>query len=570
MQLLPTIIIVALLGFFIILTLALFIWHCRRTRARRQTRCSDESQAKPARKMILRDGKVIPVSQAIDTASTREPYSLDLESPDIEKQFDFDVEKGFTRQRSARASKRASRRSLRSPQKDRPTWTAGRPPWLQKTPEAGQRQPREVQQKLKPTVQPRPRDRSRSIPRPSLINIERRGSSQTGRSHQSNEPVPSLPSQVRPPEEPMPSLARQRRGSDMTPEMQRKRRGMGITESLYNAYKGPGPWGGEVHELPASPVVIPGAARAVASSTRSSGYRWSVPATASLYSSVPPTVSFVGSSRAVSLPDSVKPPPPLFSKVKYSPHVSFAPTHDLNRQSFLSMTDSPTSSTSTERAFLGPKLPNLSTSEPPVAPTPTDLPTTTANELLTYNEQSRPVRAPPVLAPNAFEVVERVRAFGRLHQERPFSTVQRRERPFSATSRRPPSIEIDIPHTERGSMSFFDHTPPPSTTGKGKELTRGPSVMSDRSGITIASSEISSNWTIGKAELVNIYPSVADEDGKQQSETPGSEVPSAIGRATPPYAKMLRSKFGQYPKGRRDKALPTLPKSPLSQFPPGF
>ena len=564
MQLLPTIIIVALLGFFMTLTFALFIWHWRRTRVRRQGRRNDKCQSKPARKLTLRDGKVIPTSEACDTVSTREPYSLDLESLDIGKHFEFDVEKGFTNQRSAKASKRTSRRSLQSLQKDLVTWSPGRPPWLQKTPGLSKRQSRELQQHSKPP--PRPRDRSRSIPKPSLINIERRGSSQTARSLQSTEAVPPLSSRIRQPVETRLLFAKERRGSDMTPEMLQKRRGMGITESLYNAYKGPGPWRGDVHELPTSPIVLPGPAKTVAGSTRNSRQRWSLPATGSVYSSIPTTASFIGSSRAVSQPDSIQPPPPLFSKVKYSPHVSFAPVHDINRQSFLSMTDSPTSSTSTERAFLGPKVPHPSILENH----------TTSNQLLaatsnipTYNEQSRPIRAPSLPTPNALEVIERVRAFGRQRRERPSSTIQQQDLPSSIESRRPPSIEVEIPHTETGSMSFFDPTPTPTNLGKGKELIRGASVMSNRSGLTIASSEISSNWTIEKAELVNIYPSVGDEELEQQSRNTESEAPSLSERATPPYAKMLRSKFGQYPRGRRDKALPTLPKSPLSQFPPG-
>ncbi|KAL9099602.1 MAG: hypothetical protein Q9163_004922 [Psora crenata] len=569
MQLLPTIIIVALLGFFIILTLALFLWHWRRTRLRRHNRRSDESPTKPARKLTLRDGKAIPRSEALDTASTREPYSLDLESSDIEKQFKVDMEKDIPKQHARKASKRASRRSLRSTQKERPTWTPGRPPWLQKTPEVSKQHSKEPQQKLEPTGRPKPRERRRSIPRPSLITIERRGSSQTRRSRLSSEPVPSLSSHMRQSEESKPSPARQRRGSDSTLELQRKRRGMGISESLYNAYRGPGPWGGETHQLPPSPALLPSPAESEAGSAKKSGYRWSVPASASVQASIPDTAGFASSSRAVSQPDALQPPPPLFSAVNYRPHVSFAQTNDLNRQSFLSMTDSPASSTSSERAFPGPKVVYPTIKEPQTASTSIS---TAASKPPVYNEQSRPVRAPSFPTPNAVEVVERVRAFGRQYREEQPSTEQRRGRDLSTAGPRPPSIEVEIPHTESGSMSFFDATPTAGNIVRGKELIRGPSVMSDRSGMTIASSEISSNWTIGKAELVNIYPSVGDEQS-----TPGIEgsesmsvAPSPSDRATPPYAKMLRSKYGQYPRGRRDKALPTLPKSPLSQFPPGF
>ena len=669
MQLLPTIIIVALLSFFLILTITLFIWHWTRTRKQLADSHNRALPGKPPRRMTLRDGKAIPSNLAHDTASTRQRYSLDLESLDVEKDFDFDAERGFTKPLRQKASKRSSRHSLKSLRRDLgQSWTPGRPPWLQKSPDLVDRHSKRVAEVNQPRRRSKPRDRSRSIPRPSLINIERRGSSQT---RKSSEPQPP----------PLPRQSGGRRASTQThisSEAVQKRRAMGISESLYNAYKEHTPWTGEVHDLPTQTMVMPGPARTIASSTRdSTAHRWSLPATSSLHSSIPVTASFVGSSRAVSEPESIQPPPPLFYRRESEPRMSLAPTQDANRKSFLTMTDSPTSSTSTERAFLGPKdgippvppLPDLSKADTSAMPTAKDIPE--------YNEQSRPRKLDSDPPPNPLDVVERVRAFGRqrrpqvkseyedpvsplgpsppapsqpasayLHNVYPFPEVPRsetsrrqrprttiphrpsmasntsapRERPrttvprqashssriegahdialgnefpagfdFDAErafgqmpeapkrksqfgSRRPPSIEVDIPHVERGSLSFLDHPTPtshPTPSTPGHPLRRGPSVMSDRSQMTIASSEISSNWTIGKAELVNIYPSLADDDDLGTAESSRNSVRESD-RRTPPYAKMLRSKFGQYPKGRRDKALPTLPKSPLSQFPPGF
>ena len=653
MQLLPTIVIVALLGFFSVLTFALFLWHRQRLRLLNQEKPRNEPKTSPTRRLTLRDGKAIPHDQARDTASTRERYSSGLPSPDIEKHFDFDVEKGFIKADTEKAKKRSSRHSMKSLRRERgQSWAPGRPPWLQRAPEASDF-PAVPNIKVQPPTRSKPRDRSRSIPRPSLINIERRGSSQTQKSFE-----PRQHSQTR-----ASAGTRSSSQTQMTAEMQHKRHAIGITESLLNAYKGHTPWSGEVHKIPRvpkSPVILPGPAKSVAGSLRSSVNRWSTPAAASVHATIPPSASFIGSSRAVSQSDSIQPPPPLFSSAEYkstppetsveyrpssnratplvspleyrrspdrtspdrpsplvSPieekpthRVSFAPTqdysatHDINRRSFLAMTESPTSSTSTERAFLGPK------EVVPIVPNQVDTAAEPSNkiaEIPPYNEQSRPMlySAP---TPNALEVVERVRAFGRLRRERPPSLLEQREtlseafqlrdrsdgavrkrysiprsvqeqdRPISiaqrrpqssgAISKRPPSIEIDIPHFERGSlgsMSFFNSTPTP--TRREHDLRRGPSVMSNRSGLTIASSEISSNWTIGKAELVNIYPSVADDEDLVEEEPEGVRESD---RATPPYARMLRSKFGQYPKGKRDKALPTLPKSPLSQFPPGF
>ena len=83
----------------------------------------------------------------------------------------------------------------------------------------------------------------------------------------------------------------------------------------------------------------------------------------------------------------------------------------------------------------------------------------------------------------------------------------------------PPPLQDTPPHLdtpEFGEKSFFD-----SATSSDEPvplqrdpLQRGVSVMSNRSVLTIASSEISSNWTIGNAKLVNIYPSVANKLGR--------------------------------------------------------
>ena len=358
----PTIIILALLAFFILLTLVLFIWYWQRNRVKEQGVSNQQSPFRSPRRLTLRDGKAIPHEIALEMPNERDRYSLDLQSPDVEKEFEYDVEKGFTKPPQPKSSKRASRHSLKNLLTERgQTWAPGKPPWLQKPPEVQDPYTR-PRPRIKPSTHSTPRNRSRSIPRPSLINIERRGSSQTPRRSSDSQPV----------QPPRHSIGRRASSqAQATPEVQQKRRGMDITESLFNAYKGPTPWAKEVHELPPSTVVMPGPGKSVASSTQSSGYRWSVPATASFDSSIPPTASFVPSTRAISDPDPVQPPRPHFSNVDYTPHVSFAQTQETNRQSFLSMTPSGTSSTSSEHAILGPKSPpplltKISSNEAPV------------------------------------------------------------------------------------------------------------------------------------------------------------------------------------------------------------
>lgn len=662
MDLLPTIIILALLAFFVVLTSTLLLWYWKRNRALRRTNFNQASRVNAPRKLTLRDGKAIPHDLVLEALSDTDRYSLDLQSPGIEKEFEYDVEKGFTKTTPPKSSKRTSRQSFKNTLAEQgKTWIPGKPPWLIHPPSPpGQLPaPKAASEKVMKPTKSKHRDRSRSIPRPSLINIERRGSGQTQRS---SDPPPR--------KKPRQSIGRRASSQiHMTPEMQEKRKGMDITESLFNAYKGTTPWAAEVHELPPSSVVMPGPAKTVASSTRSSSQRWSVPASVSVQSSIPPAASVVGSSRVVSEAEPVRPPPPLFAKVDYqSPRGSFAPTQEVNRKSFLTITESRTSSTSSEHAILGQNEPIPVMTESPLTPpsalTTASAPTVPAEAPL-YSRQLRPLKTMSVPAPNPPEVLERVRAFGRRHRDRPVSgetrtpkdpkltrslerpislagrrqvssellkqlqrprssvkhddgtkdlvqqleetanlvqrqsiaasrahsregptsmprqlsesghrgqekssnlpTVQERRRIARTASKRPPSIEVDIPHVERGSLSFFDSTPTPPRSGH--LLQRGPSVMSNRSGFTIASSEISSNWTIGKAELVNIYPSVADENEEEYEsvrESLHEQVRySQSSRRTPPYAKMLRSKYGQYPKGMRDKALPTVPKSPL-------
>ena len=207
---------------------------------------------------------------------------------------------------------------------------------------------------------------------------------------------------------------------------------------------------------------------------------------------------------------SMQRPAPLDLNPEAGGRVRFAQTWEVSRQSFLSVTESPLSASVSS---LEPTSPEVRA--PP--PSTTELPQ---------------FQTPPPPTPKEIEAELEPEMVARLD--------------------RPPSIDVDIPHLSTFS-SFFGT--PNLSEHHSSDLHRGPSVLSNRSGITIASSEISSNWTIGNAQLVNIYPSVGEASSSLR---PQEE------RHTPPYAKTLRSKYGRYPRGRRDKALPTLPKSPLS------
>ncbi|MCJ1280504.1 hypothetical protein MMC21_008333 [Puttea exsequens] len=197
-------------------------------------------------------------------------------------------------------------------------------------------------------------------------------------------------------------------------------------------------------------------------------------------------------------------PPPLTGQTgDIAPRVRFAnEVDDLNRISFLSMTDSPSSCASSEQA--SPVSPMVHAFAPPPS-----------KEQLAFYQQ--PSVVPSELSPGAEPVA--------------------------------PGLSGDVPPhlaTPDFGRAFFEL---PSTSVDGGNLQRGVSVMSNRSALTVASSEIDADWTIGSARAVSIYPSVAQQDDK-----------------SPPYAEKLRSKYGRYPKGRRDKALPDIPRSPLYQI----
>ena len=78
MQLLPIIIVVSLLGVLLLISFVLFVCHFTKVRARRKRRSITYDNQRPTRQLTVRSGKVVPLSQAFQTASTRDFRSLDL------------------------------------------------------------------------------------------------------------------------------------------------------------------------------------------------------------------------------------------------------------------------------------------------------------------------------------------------------------------------------------------------------------------------------------------------------------------------------------------------------------
>ena len=513
MELLPIIIIVSLLGFFIILTAMLFTWQYLKAREQRKRRQNSEPQDKPTRHLTVRSGQVIPKSEAAETASTRDPASLDLPSPRATYTVKCEAERRKTSDTwppkiaTHRQDKPSKVTDIEAQNKDtgrskiaaytwppKPTAPSQRYPFgaidlEAQTRDAGGLQIAEsepfrrkeeiakARAKLSRPILMAERSGSLTLPRPALVTIESR-----------------RPSAAKPHDSQSRRTSKSKSNAQSQHPSSTKNRE--IAESLQKAYTGPLILGGEAHQLPPSPVPWISSHNS-AESKRASGRR----------SSGRSVDGSTVSSRVIS--DSIQRPPPLFSTIDYSPHVSFAPVQyispddDVNRVSFLSMTDSASSSYTTEQVSPVMRAPPPSLDE------------------LTHHETPPPVSSGFV-------------------SDAPNTTFFIRDTP----------PQLGTP--DFGNMSFFDSTRSSDESNQlesAKKLQRGVSVMSNRSILTIASSEISSNWTIGNAQVVNIYPSVAQEKD----------------RATPPYARRLRSKYGRYPRGRGDKALPVIPKSPLWQ-----
>ena len=515
MELLPILIIVSLLGFFIILTAILFTWQYLKARDQRRRRQDSETQDRPTRHLTVRSGQVIPKSEAAETASTRDPASFDLPSPratytvkceaERRKTSDTWPPKNATHRQEKFSnvtdtdiySKEVGRSKLAAytwpPKPAAPvqkypfgvidsetrTQDAGKYQIAESEPFRRKEEIAKARAKLSRPNLMAQRSGSLTLPRPALVTIESRRPS-AAKSHDSQSRRTSKSKSN--PQSRHPSSSKNRE----------------IAESLQKAYTGPSILGREAHQLPASPVFWNSSPH-TAESRRASGRR------SSGRSAEGSTVS----ARVISEP--VQRPAPLFSPVDYSPHVRFAPVQqhvshdddDVNRVSFLSMTDSASSSCTIEQ----------------VSPV-TRAPPPSLHELAHYETP------PPVssgLVPDTLNTPSFIRDT-------------------------PPQLGTP----DFGNMSFFDSPTSADESHRlesAKKLQRGVSVMSNRSILTIASSEISSNWTIGNAQVVNIYPSVAPEKD----------------RMTPPYARRLRSKYGRYPRGRGDKALPGIPKSPLWQ-----
>ncbi|KAL8798283.1 MAG: hypothetical protein Q9182_006795 [Xanthomendoza sp. 2 TL-2023] len=183
------------------------------------------------------------------------------------------------------------------------------------------------------------------------------------------------------------------------------------------------------------------------------------------------------------------------------------------------------------------RLPSTTIAPPPAVKAPPPTPATTISSL--EKEKSHAVDVPNPLKPSPTKIRFDVNT-----------------KPES-TKPRPPDIDVEAANAKRRTSFLLDKddkTPHVSPlTPEAEEARQRQSARSTRSFATFASSDLSSAWTFGKAQPMPIFPSVA---------------PRAVGVESGSHTAITplrpKSKYGRKVKATGMKALPVLPNSPLS------
>ena len=509
MQLLPTIIIVSLLGFFVILTLICIIWHWRRSRILRKRRHSDGDNSyrtRSTRHLTVEGTKVVNVADTLEKGA--------LENEKDDELADLGSPSGTKKSISSRASIHSPR--VRQASNGSRNAIYGGPQLKdivkikKKSSLSSSRSAQDTSTSDSSQVE---RSGSLTLPRPALINIEKRGSGASRKGSGASGRAKKARRQSHPP-------------NTAQPWYGRTSSGMAV-----------------VVELPASPVFSEKA---------------SMHPDDELQLPIPSFTLSGMSSSAPDLTNSIS-----FFDFGSNQHVTFAPLQDATSR-FSSSTATPEDSSSSTVNPNNIKARTAPTSTTQLSGYSTDR----IDQFYTPKSANSPDSPHSLNASNLLKLPE------------PEGTPR-----LISRMERPPNLDVDIPHV--APFSFFNAsfsspnsperrpvlhhrtksapitTPASPTLPPGRVLHRIPSVrsvLSSRSVLTIASSEISSNWTIGDAQAVDITPCIGPEE---QADESASELEND--RLTPDYAKTLRSKYGRYPRGRRDNALPPVPRSPLSQ-----
>lgn len=459
MRLLPIIIVVSLLGLLLVVSCTLFAFHYMKVRAHRKTPQMAQDNQRPTRQLTVRSGKVIPISEAVQSPSTRDFRSLDLSTlrsgNSIKSKFSQDralhspraTIKSFDRRRSSALA------DLEAQNEAAETW------------EANVQQLNHLDERLRdPRHMNNPR--SREVDRRVSISSQ----TITASLKKAYRGTPAFETQAL---QIPPTLGS--KSTEIRTMVRKKKSDLNLgraptTKVSKNGFEAtrftPGP-----HKQQSG---FQTTNRNTSGSLQGSGY------------AVPTTT--------------IQPPQSVFLNRHSSPAEHSRPL-DWTRSSFFSTSVSTASST---------QLPQPEDSE----------------------------KAPPSSLTSRQDWQSGPRSAVRDGHVRPKSSMQ---------SPRTKPHKIDTKVSNIRDTSFIDSATSSPTTAP--NLQRD-SMLSSSSLATFASSDLSSTWTFGNAQPMAILPGIM------------SRAPAPSPTSTP---RRPRSKYGRYPKKRKDKELPVVPRSPLTR-----
>ncbi|KAI4182391.1 MAG: hypothetical protein L6R41_006011 [Letrouitia leprolyta] len=514
MQLLPIIIVVSLLAFFLALTLIILAWRAFTAAERRTKRRAARSKKHPGRQLTLRNGKLVPLPHEIYGLGKQEFNSTDLSTVrtgDSDKSREKPRRIPFTLTPLAPKPKLFGPRDS-SPPSDLEAQTSIDPNKFEENLKTLQLLNKRLLEDPQNRVMPRRADQRRKW---HGDNRDAAHSRKITESLQKAYNVPSLSSRqvsqisdypVSPKSRPIPRHLRRPDQTLSLSDPAYQRASKARSESIQHRINSIGE-----HLDPLSPT----------KSRQPSGKSFSLPADFPIDAiqtvpavKVPPPVVAVDVRSSKGRIDS-------FDARKAASTISTHTTKTRN-----SRTSSAAHSTAnSKRASTVPSIPPLKLALPIKVPPPTPATTTSSLEKAEMTDVPKPLRPSP-------------------------TKVFKSGAKADARHPRPPDIDVAIANAPHKTSSPLLESQPvtPET-----QILVGQSARSTRSFNTFASSDLSSTWTFGNAQKVPIFPSV---------------TPKAIGvEETGNHIAPLRpkSKYGRQVKATGMKALPVLPKSPLSR-----
>ncbi|KAL8775631.1 MAG: hypothetical protein Q9209_000127 [Squamulea sp. 1 TL-2023] len=541
MELLPIIIVVSLLAFFIALTLVILAWRALSKTERRTKRQAAHQSQGPVRQLTLRNGKTIPLPQPIYGLGKEDLHSADLSTvrTNGSEKFREKPRRGpFTLTLLDPRPRLFGPRDS-SPPSDLEAQTDIDPKRFEENLKTLQLLNNRLLEEPQNRVIPRRPETKRKWPGNSPNTISSRKITES--LHKAYN-VTSYPSRqvsqvsdypLSPKSKPLPRHLRRpdQLGSLLDPQQRRvsKARSENIQPRKTRASQ-------------------PSEDLQRAKGRQDSGKSFSLPP------DFPP--------QALQAVQAIKVPPPVASVEARSSTGRVGSFEGHNPVSFFSTSTTKTresrasstgqSGVTSTRASTVPSIPPLRLSSTVIAPPPAI--------------KAPAVKAPPPTPATTISSMEKEKKPDAVEVPKPSPTKIRFDvgTKSEAAKPRPPDIDIEAANAKRRTSLLLGNDNKISEDSPVSPLTeeapRGQSARSTRSFATFASSDLSSAWTFGKAQPMPIFPSVTPRAVGMDS---GNHItPARPNRISPLRPK---SKYGRKVKPSGMKALPVLPKSPSSQ-----